>query len=114
MRRHTLPVLVAAAVIALLAGCMTATDVGSEGVPADVTNPKKAMDSAVTASCRANLRAIHAMVQAFQAENGRLPNASDLAAGPDRMPKEPAGGSYTIDPATGAVTCSVGHGRYPE
>lgn len=114
MRRYVLAVVVATAVAALVGGCLTATDVGSDSVPQDATNPKKAIDSAVTSSCRANLRAIYSMVQAYQAENGRLPTASELAAGPGKLPKEPGGGSYTIDPTTGAVTCSVGHGRYPE
>ncbi len=114
MRRYILVVIVAAAVTALLGGCLTATDVGPDGAPVDVTNPQKAKDSAVTSACQANLRAIYSMVQAYQAENGRLPTASELAAGPDKLPEEPAGGSYAIDPATGAVTCSAGHGRHPE
>lgn len=76
-------------------------------------NPKKPAQQAETQACKANLRAIYAMEQAYHAQNGRYATLEELAS-QGSVPPEPSGGSYSIDTRTGLVTCSVGHGHYPE
>lgn len=100
--------LLALALIAL--GCGSSSEV----VPNVEMNPTGAKDAAVAQVCKANLRIIYSSEQAYFTQNSRYATVDELAKVGGRMPREPAGGTYSVDPQTGAVTCSVGHGKYPE
>ncbi|RJQ54095.1 MAG: hypothetical protein C4521_04380 [Actinobacteria bacterium] len=86
----------------------------SSGGPAPSMNPKAVKDSASATACRANMKAIHASQQAYHAQKGSYGSLQDIERFSGPLPREPAGGSYSIDTATGRVTCSVGHGSAPE
>lgn len=100
----------ASAILLVAAGCSASSDV----VPKTYQNPKAAKDTAATEVCKTNLRAIYSAEQALKAQAGRVPTAEELGQSMGGLPKEPAGGAYGVDPRTGAISCSVGHGKYPE
>lgn len=61
-----------------------------------------------------DLRAIEAAAARFREARGRLPETVEevtRAGYLDAVPKEPFGGRYRIDPATGAASSTSGHGR---
>lgn len=97
------------ALLVLISGC----DV-SGTLPEPIVNPKSTKDAASATACMANMKAIYASEQAFQAQKGSFGSAGDLEEFSGPLPKEPSGGSYSIDASSGRVTCSIGHGSVPE
>ncbi len=108
MRRLKILCLVTVTLL-FLAGCSNAGTMSSP-----LLNPKKAKDSALAAACVANMRAIYAGEQAYNARNDSYASLAKLEEFQGRIPAEPSGGSYSVDTQTGRVTCSAGHGSIPE
>jgi prepilin-type N-terminal cleavage/methylation domain-containing protein len=92
------------------------------GILAAVAVPKfiDLSDEAEAATCKANQHAIEAAASMYYAEQavaGTPAFPADLASMASQFtsgstPTCPSGGTYTYDPATGSVVCSVaGHAR---
>ncbi len=92
----------------LLSGCTQ-----SSGLPSPMLNVKGQKDAALATACRANMKSIYSAEQAYRAEHEAFVSLDELEQSYGKLPKEPGGGTYSIDTQIGRVTCSAGHGSEP-
>ena len=90
--------LVAVVAVALLTGALLVAACG----------PQRPSAAELKAQCFSNQAVINESMQMLYQDTGSYPPAATVAAKLDK--RCPSGGVYTVDPASGIVTCSI-HGR---